>query len=96
MTISEHTRLLAGFFFIKGAFQALGWLLAGGIFAGNWMLLVFAVFFMLTGWKLQQETSEARILGIVASFLSIMSFPIGTALGIYGLWFFFMRSRDEF
>ncbi len=96
MTIHEHSRLLAGFFFIKGILQAVGWIFAGGFFGGEWMLAIFAAFFMITGWKLQNRSSDAKILGIVASVLCIGSFPIGTMLGVYGLWFFLMRSKKEF
>ena len=96
MTIHEHSRLLAGFFFIKGALTAVGWVLSGAFFGGHWLMAIFAAFFMLTGWKLQNGSSDARILGIVASVLCLGSFPLGTALGVYGLWFFLMRSDDEF
>jgi hypothetical protein len=52
-------------------------------------ILVFSVFNLVTGFKLLKEQKIARVLGIVASCFALLSFPLGTALGIYGLWFFF-------
>ena len=66
----------------------------GGVFlilavAVGLFILVFAGLFLFTGWKLHKEQAIGRTLGIIGSILSLMSFPFGTALGIYGLWFFF-------
>ena len=52
-------------------------------------ILGVAGLFLFTGWKLLKEKSIGRTLGIIGSILSLMSFPLGTALGVYGLWFFF-------
>ena len=67
---------------------------AGGMFLVIGLLvglfvLAFAGFFLFTGWKLLKEKSIGRTLGIIGSILSLLSFPLGTALGVYGLWFFF-------
>ncbi len=43
----------------------------------------------LAGYKIYKEKPNARIWGIIASIISLLSFPIGTALGVYGLWFLF-------
>jgi len=91
MTYRDHTKLLAGFFFISGVLQTLGWVLVAGWMGGNWLLLMFGVFYMVTGWKLQNDQSDAKIFGTIASVLSLGSLPLGTALGIYGLWFFWFR-----
>lgn len=48
---------------------------------------VFGGFYLFTGWKLHKLAPAGRIMGIIASFLSLLSVPLGTALGIYGLWF---------
>lgn len=53
------------------------------------LILAFAGLFLFTGWKLHKEQPIGRTLGIIGSILSLMSFPLGTALGVYGLWFFF-------
>ena len=48
--------------------------------------LALAVPAILGGWGLLHYRSWSRILMIVISGLSLLHFPIGTALGIYGLW----------
>lgn len=69
--------------------QAVGGLvLVIGLVVGI-MILVFSGFYFFTGWKIYKEQTIGRTLGIVASILCLMSFPLGTALGVYGLWFFF-------
>ncbi len=40
----------------------------------------------LAGWGLLNNKSWARILTIVLSALNLINVPVGTALGIYGLW----------
>lgn len=57
-------------------------------------ILTFVVFFIallslpgiLAGWGLLNYKPWARILAIVLSALNLLSVPIGTALGVYGLW----------
>jgi hypothetical protein len=49
-------------------------------------LVALAVPAILGGWGLLNYKSWSRILMIVISGLSLLHFPIGTALGIYGLW----------
>jgi hypothetical protein len=41
---------------------------------------------LITGWGLLKYKSWARIVAIVLAVLSLFSFPIGTAIGIYALW----------
>ena len=41
---------------------------------------------LLTGWGLATRRGWARPLGMVLGIVSLFSFPIGTALGIYTLW----------
>jgi hypothetical protein len=53
------------------------------------MIAAFAAFNLFTGLKLLKERRVGRTVGIVASCLALLSFPLGTALGIYGLWFLF-------
>lgn len=43
----------------------------------------------LASWKLLKGKPGARFWGIIASIVVLPIFPLGTALGIYGLWFFF-------
>ena len=68
--------------------------MVGGVFvvvAGfiGIMIAAFAAFNLFTGLKLLKERRIGRTLGIVASCLALLNFPLGTALGIYGLWFLF-------
>jgi hypothetical protein len=49
-------------------------------------VLIFSAPQIIGGIGLLKGQSWARILMIVLSALSLMSIPIGTALGIYGLW----------
>jgi amino acid transporter len=59
--------------------------------------LVVAAFYVFSGWALVNRKDWSRVMIIVASVLVLFSFPLGTALGIYGLWAMFTsRSRDEF
>jgi hypothetical protein len=41
---------------------------------------------LLAGWGLYQREPWARMLTIVLSFVALLNFPLGTALGIYSLW----------
>jgi hypothetical protein len=64
------------------------------------LIAVVSVFFILPqllgGYMLLKEKSNARTWGIVGSILSCLSFPIGTAVGVYGLWFLFGDQGRQF
>jgi hypothetical protein len=49
-------------------------------------LVVMSVPAILIGYGLYRLRPWARIAGIVISIVSLMAFPFGTVLGIYGLW----------
>ena len=75
--------------------------LMGGIFLVvavilGGLLLLFSAFYLLGGFKMLKEQKSGRTLGIVGSILALMSFPLGTALGIYGLWFLFGDMGRDF
>ncbi len=53
------------------------------------LVLLFAGINLIAGYKMIKEKAGARNWGIAASILSLLSFPLGTALGVYGLWFLF-------
>jgi hypothetical protein len=66
----------------------------GGFFMGMGVIVglicvALGAFTLFTGFKVNKVQPIGRTLGIVLSILVLLSFPIGTALGIYGLWFFF-------
>lgn len=50
-------------------------------------LLLFSALYFFTGMKVRRLSPTARIIAIILSCLSLFSIPIGTALGVYGLWF---------
>ena len=59
---------------------------AGGCITAIAVLLgLMSIPSILTGWGLSQRKSWARILGIILAVLSLPSFPIGTAIGVYAL-----------
>ena len=65
-----------------------GVMLVIGVVAG---LLVMAIggLDLFTGTRIRRMSPIGRTLGIVLSILMLFSFPLGTALGVYGLWFLF-------
>jgi zinc-ribbon domain len=46
----------------------------------------FAIAGVIAGWGLMSHQSWARVLAIVLGCISLIHFPLGTALGIYTLW----------
>jgi hypothetical protein len=46
----------------------------------------FAIAGLIAGWGLMARCSWARMLAIVLGCISLIHFPLGTALGIYTLW----------
>jgi zinc-ribbon domain len=70
--------------FLQGLLSALGLLLLFKALAG------FAA-----GWGLLQRESWARPLTLVLGFISLIDFPIGTALGIYTIWVLLSSGADE-
>ena len=74
---------------VGGVFILLS-LVAGGL------VLFFGAFYFLAGWKMQKEQASGRIFGIIASILCLPGIPLGTALGIYGLWFLFGDQGKNF
>ena len=75
--------------------------MVGGIFLV--IMVVVAIFSTLLivpqligGWKLLKEKNGARTWGIVGSIIALLSFPFGTAAGIYGLWFLFGEEGKRF
>lgn len=68
--------------------------MVGAIFIGMILFVVvlatiFVIPQLVAGWKLLKEKPGARTWGIVGSIIALLSFPLGTAAGVYGLWFLF-------
>ncbi|MBA3231643.1 MAG: hypothetical protein H0T05_02375 [Acidobacteria bacterium] len=59
-------------------------------------LLALAIPGLLTGWGLLNFRPWARILGIVLSAINLLNVPIGTALGLYGLWVLLSKETEAF
>lgn len=50
---------------------------------------LFVIPTLVAGWKMLKLKTSSKVWAIVAAVLAIMSFPFGTALGVYALWFIF-------
>lgn len=98
--------LMCIFYAIVGSAVSIGNAQNGGAVVGLAFIAVIlliavisAVFILpqiLGGYMLYKERPNARNWGIAASILSCLSFPIGTAAGVYGLWFLFGEQGQQF
>ena len=64
----------------------------GGVFAIVFYCLMGLVFVLPTAaasWKIWKHKRHARAWGIIAAIVLLPMMPLGTALGVYGLWFLF-------
>ena len=59
------------------------------------LLLVLSLPGIVAGFGLLEMRPWARILTIILSALELMSMPIGTVLGIYGLWVLLSPGGEE-
>ena len=50
----------------------------------------------LASWKMFKRKPGARLWGIIAAIVLLPILPLGTMLGIYGLWFFFGAQGRNF
>lgn len=48
------------------------------------------------GWKMFKEKPNAKNWGIAGSVIALLNFPLGMALGIYGLWFLLGDQGKQF
>ena len=71
-------------FFVHGILRTVG-----GVF------IVTGVLGLIAGWGLLDRQSWARILAIVLAFLSVIHFPLGTAIGAYTLWVLLPSSSEQ-
>ena len=49
----------------------------------------------LASWKLFKRKPRVRFWGIIASIVVLPILPIGTALGVYGFWYFFSAGKNS-
>ena len=61
----------------------------------TFFLLALSLPGLATGFGLLMFKPWARILGIVLSALQLIGFPIGTAIGIYGLWVLLNKDTER-
>ncbi len=66
--------------------------LTGGAFFIFWLCV--GIPGILAGWGLLNFKPWARILAIVLSAIRLINIPIGTALGVYGLWVLFSKETE--
>ncbi len=58
-------------------------------------LLVLSLPAVIIGIGLLQLRTWARVGGIVISLLNLFNFPLGTILGVYGLWVLFSKETER-
>lgn len=78
MPLSDHMRS-----FLLPFMSAIGLLISG-----------FAIAGVIAGWGLMDRRPWARMLAIVLGCISLIHFPLGTALGIYTLWVLIPESGE--
>ena len=71
----------------KGEAKVVGLVFLLAIFFIVFLFLIFVVPQLLGGWKVFKEGKNARFWGTAGSIVSLLNIPLGTAVGIYGLWF---------
>jgi hypothetical protein len=73
----------------------------GGLFVAMVFLMLFfglllSVPQLIGGWKMIKERPNARTWGIIGSIVAMLNMPLGTAAGIYGVWFLFGEEGKRF
>lgn len=86
---------LTGIGFASGDLEALPILAILGTTTGMFLSLL-ALPSLLVGFGLLREKNWGRILAIIVSFFNLLWFPVGTALGIYGLWVLLRKEATEY
>jgi len=61
----------------------------------GWLILLRGVAGIAAGIGLLQRAPWARILALVMGFISLLSIPFGTALGIYTIWVLLASGAEE-
>ncbi|MEZ5347269.1 MAG: hypothetical protein R2681_17110 [Pyrinomonadaceae bacterium] len=94
MNSINHRKTLAILFFVLGGLNTFVWFVSAGWLGGEWFTAMYAAVFLITGWKLHHEKEGVKVFGIVSSLLCLPAFPIGTIIGIYGLWYFLLNENS--
>jgi hypothetical protein len=62
---------------------------------GSVFFFVMALPYLICGWGLLKFKPWARIMGIIMCALSLIKIPIGTLIGIYGLWVLLTKETEN-
>ena len=73
----------------------------GGVFIVMVLFVLFISLLLIVpqifgGWKMYKELPGARTWGIIGSIVACLSFPLGTAAGVFGLVFLFGEEGKRF
>lgn len=60
-----------------------------------WFIIVFSTPGIVGGIGLLKYQGWARILILILSFVGLLNFPIGTAVGIYSIWVLFDKRTEK-
>jgi len=60
-----------------------------------WFMIVVSLPGIVGGIGLLKQQGWARILILIKAFLDLVSFPIGTAVGIYSIWVLFDKRTEK-
>jgi hypothetical protein len=72
------------------------WIIGSGLFyLIAAMILIVASLQITTGWGLYRLRPWARTLALIMGVVSLISFPFGTALGIYTLWVLIPQTSEQ-
>jgi type IV secretory pathway VirB2 component (pilin) len=92
MLVFSHTR----FPFLLAPFPAHLHGILGPILGGiGFVVSAVAIAGVIAGWGLLTHQSWARVLTIIVGIISLIHFPLGTALGIYTLWVLFPPESER-
>jgi hypothetical protein len=58
--------------------------------------MILAIPAIIAGLKMRKENPGAKTWILVAAILALLNFPLGTALGVYALWFMFGDQGKSF
>jgi hypothetical protein len=92
---------VVGFLFLTSLGIALGepetTLILGTV--GTWGGILFSLLALpglFAGYGLLRQREWGRILAIIIAFLNLLSFPLGTLLGVYALWVLLQTRANEY
>jgi len=70
-------------------------LIAGVFFFATALAAFLALLGVITAWGLLQHESWGRMLALIVGVIALLSFPFGTALGVYTLWVLLPASSES-